>query len=165
MTGEITDIIRYKDGRIETRKGHNLVVNSMTNLVMALFKQQSGYKGIQYWAVGSGAESWDTKDVSPVVTENRLTKEIGRKAIPASAITFLDSNLEVTSTPTNMIQVVLTFEENDCNGTWREFGIFGGNATASANTGILINKKHHSVLTKTSDMIVERHMRFTINLA
>ena len=103
--------------------------------------------------------------MSPVVTENRLTKEIGRKAIPASAITFLDSNLEVTSTPTNMIQVVLTFEENDCNGTWREFGIFGGNATASANTGILINKKHHSVLTKTSDMIVERHMRFTINLA
>ena len=34
MTGEIIDRIHYKDGRVEERKGHNLVVNSFLNLVM-----------------------------------------------------------------------------------------------------------------------------------
>ena len=94
----------------------------------------------------------------------RLTAEIGRVAIPASEITFLDSNYNEVSNPTNIIQIKHTFGVSDCNGTWREFGIFGGNATATTNSGLLINKRHHSVLTKTSEMTVERTMRFTLNL-
>lgn len=164
MTGEITDKI-YKNGvLVETRKGHNLVVNSFLRLVMCLLKNQTGYSGIQYWAVGSGASSWDSETPAPDVNATRLTAEIGRVAIPASEITFLDSNYNEVSNPTNIIQIKHTFGVSDCNGTWREFGIFGGNATATTNSGLLINKRHHSVLTKTSEMTVERTMRFTLNL-
>ena len=164
MTGEITDKI-YKNGvLVETRKGHNLVVNSFLRLVMCLLKNQTGYSGIQYWAVGSGASSWDNETPTPDVNATRLTAEIGRVAIPASEITFLDSNYNEVSNPTNIIQIKHTFGVSDCNGTWREFGIFGGNATATTNSGLLINKRHHSVLTKTSEMTVERTMRFTLNL-
>ena len=165
MTGQITDRI-FKNGvLVEERVGHNLVVNTALNLIMALLKRQSGYSGIQYWAVGSGASSWDSGLPSPTAGDTRLTAEIGRVAIDPSEIVFLNGSLQVSSTPTNIIQITHTFGVNDCNGSWREFGIFGGNATASANSGIMINKRNHEVITKTSEMTVERVMRFTLSLA
>lgn len=164
MTGEIIDRIHYADGHVEERVGHNLVVNTFLNLVMCLLKQQTGYKGIQYWAVGSGATSWDTSLPNPEITASRLTAELGRKAIATSDIQFLDSNYDVSATPTNIIQISCTFGPTECNGVWREFGIFGGNATATANSGVMINKRHHAVITKTEEMTIERIMRFTLNL-
>ena len=89
MTGEIIDRIHHADGRVEERVGHNLVVNSFLNLVMSLLKQQSGYKGIQYWAVGSGASSWDSSMPNPELTSTNLTSELCRVAISTSEINFL----------------------------------------------------------------------------
>lgn len=164
MTGEIIDRIHYADGRVEERVGHNLVVNSFLNLVMSLLKQQSGYKGIQYWAVGSGASSWDSSLPNPDISANKLTAELGRVAIGADEIKFLTPEFEETQTPTNILQISHTFGPADCNGAWREFGIFGGNATTTKNSGIMINKRHHAVITKTEEMTIERIMRFTLNL-
>ena len=164
MTGEIIDRIHYSDGHVEERVGHNLVVNSFLNLVMCLLKQQSGYKGIQYWAVGSGASSWDASLPNPDISATKLTSELGRVPIAASEIQFLNSNYNVVTTPTNILQISHTFGPTDCNGVWREFGIFGGNATTAANSGIMINKRHHAVITKTEEMTIERIMRFTLNL-
>lgn len=165
MIGETVDKI-YKNGvLVDEIHGHNLVVNSVLKLIMCLLKKQSGYSGIQYWAVGSGASSWDSSLPNPDINATRLTAEIGRVPISASEIVFLDSNYKVSSTPTNIIQITHTFGTGDCNGTWREFGIFGGNATASTNSGLMINKRHHAVITKTSEMTVERIMRFTLSLA
>ena len=81
MTGQSIDRI-FKNGKlVDEIVGHNLVVNSFLNLVMCLLKQQSGYTGIQYWAVGSGAPSWDTNMPTPELTATRLTAEIGRVPI------------------------------------------------------------------------------------
>ena len=164
MTGHCIDRI-YKNGvLVDEIVGHNLVVNSFLNLVMCLLKQQSGYAGIQYWAVGSGATAWDSNMPNPELTATRLTAELGRVAIGANEIKFLNSAFEEVATPSNIIQISHTFGANDCNGVWREFGIFGGNATASLNSGIMINQTHHAVITKTSDMTIERFMRFTLSL-
>lgn len=166
MTGQSIDKIYNKDGKLlDTIVSHNLVVNSFLNLVMCLLKQQSGYAGIQYWAVGSGEESWDSVLPSPDIGATRLTSETGRARILANELEFLDQDYKVTSTPTNILQVSHTFGTDECNGVWREFGIFGGNATSDANSGIMINKRHHAVITKTSEMIVERVMRFTLSLS
>lgn len=164
MTGEIIDRIHYADGRVEERVGHNIVVNSFLPLVMSLLKQQSGYKGIQYWAVGSGASSWDSSLPSPDINATKLTAELGRVAITSSEIKFLTSGYEEARTPTNILQITHTFGPSDCNGVWREFGIFGGNATTAKDSGIMINKRHHAVITKTEEMTIERLMRFTLNL-
>jgi hypothetical protein len=164
MTGEIIDRIHYADGRVEERVGHNLVVNNFLNLVMSLLKQQSGYKGIQYWAVGSGASSWDGSMPNPDINSTKLTAELGRVAIGAGEIKFLNSDYNEVSTPTNILQISHTFGPSDCNGVWREFGIFGGNATTAKDSGIMINKRHHAVITKTEEMTIERVMRFTLNL-
>lgn len=164
MTGEILDRIHYADGHIEERVGHNLVVNNFLNLVMSLLKQQSGYKGIQYWAVGSGASSWDDSMPNPDIKSTKLTAELGRVGIGAGEIKFLNSGYNEVSTPTNILQISHTFGPSDCNGVWREFGIFGGNATTAKDSGIMINKRHHAVITKTEEMTIERIMRFTLNL-
>ena len=164
MTGQITDRI-YKHGvLVEERVGHNLIVNSFLNLVMCLLKQQSDYKGIQYWAVGSGADSWDENLPNPELDATRLTNELGRVAITADNITFLDEDYNVSQTPTHILQISHVFGENDCNGTWREFGIFGGNATTEPNSGIMINKRHHAIISKSTEMTIERVMRFTLSL-
>ena len=164
MTGQSIDRI-FKNGKlVDEIVGHNLVVNSFLNLVMCLLKQQSGYTGIQYWPVGSGAPSWDTSMPTPELTATRLTAEIGRVPITADELAFLDQDYKVVSTPTNILQISHTFGADDCNGVWREFGIFGGNATAVLNSGIMINKRHHSVITKTEEMTIERIMRFTLSL-
>lgn len=165
MTGQIIDRIYNKDGElVQTIEGHNLVVNSFLKLVMALCKGEAGYSGIQYWAIGSGDTSWDDEIPDPEINASRLTAEIGRIPITPSEISFLNASGAVSTTPTNILQIKHVFDVNDCNGKWREFGIFGGNATSEANTGILINKRHHDVITKTNEMIIERTMRFTLNL-
>lgn len=165
MVGESIDRVFDKNGNlIKEIHGHNLVVNSFLRLVMCLLKKQSGYTGIQYWAVGMGNASWDSNMPTPDINATQLTAEIGRVAIPASEIKFLDSNYAETNNLTNIIQIKHTFGVNDCNGTWREFGLFGGNATSNINSGIMINKRHHAVLTKTEEMTVERTMRFTLTL-
>lgn len=164
VSGAIKDIIRHSDGRIEEREwDHNLVVTSVLKLITSLLKGDS--TGIKYWAVGGGQSSWDTSTVNPTLGETQLTAELGRKLISPANITFVDDNGSVSVNPTNKLHITLTFSESECNGVWREFAIFGGNATASPNSGTMINKKHHSILTKTSAMSVERHMVFTFNLS
>lgn len=165
MTGETIDRIFDRNGNlIDEIHGHNLVVSSFLNLVMSLMKGQPGYSGITYWAVGSGADSWDTTPVDPVVGATRLTQEIGRVAIPANEIVFLDNQYAESQTPTNILQIKHTFGINDCNGKWREFGLFGGTATSALNSGVMVNKRHHGVITKTTEVTIERTMRFTLTL-
>lgn len=165
MEGVFKDIIRYSDGRVvETKWSHNLIVSSALTLITSLLTNADNVAGIQYWAIGSGYQSWDSSLPNPTASAKILTTEIGRKKLTANNIRFLDANGLASTTPTNKIEVSCFFEESECNGLWREFGIFGGNATSEANTGILIDKKHHQLITKTNEMTIERTIVFTLNL-
>lgn len=159
--GEFRDIIRHADGTVEVTPWTRNTIVTDINKAIAYALAQKG--GATYWAVGSGEEAWDTSSHSPSVSDTRLTKEIGRKLIPSSAIKFLDEFGAETSAITNTIQITLTFGVEELNGKWREFAIVGGNATASVNTGILINHKVHGVINKTNTMEIERQMKFTFN--
>ena len=145
-------------------RGHNLVVSNALLLITGLLK--GTVSGIQYWAVGSGASSWDSSPIDPLTTESKLTNELGRKAIPASGIKYVDpSTYEDSSTPTTCLEVSCTFNEEDCNGVWREFGLFGGDATAEKDSGYMIDKKHHEILTKTEEMVVVRKIYLTVSFS
>lgn len=161
----IVDKILYASGKEEViERDCNLVVNSILPLIMGCLK--GSLQGIQYWAVGSGAESWDSSTPEPSLTETTLTKELGRKVIPSSGISFVTpGTYEPSSSPTTCLKVVATFDESECNGDWREFGIFGGNATTTKDSGYMLDKKHHDILTKTENMKVERTIYFTISFA
>lgn len=159
----IIDTIYHKDGRVEViERDHNLVVSSILPLVMSLLKNDD-VSGIQYWAIGNGSSSWDMSMPEPTLEETTLTNEIGRKEVTADNIKFVDNDFNESATPTNIVEITVTFDSNECNGSWREFGLFGGNATDTTNSGTMINKKHHTLLPKTSDMVVERKLRLTIS--
>nr|DAI99405.1 MAG TPA: baseplate protein [Caudoviricetes sp.] len=144
----------------ETEWSKNTIVNGLNKAISYAF---AGMGGLSYWAIGSGAASWDTTQPIPSATDTQLTNEIGRKIIPASAFAFLDGDGQVTTTPTNVLQITLTFGANDCNGNWREFALYGGNATNQLGSGVMINHKIHTLQTKTTSVQIQRQIKFTFN--
>lgn len=165
ITGKFKDTIIYEDGRIEERDwDYNCIINDVTKLITSLFKIQSGYSGLNYWAVGSGLYSWDTSTTPTAVpTDTKCINEIGRVAIPPSGMIWLDGSGNPSATPTNVMKVTVTFAPTDCIGTWREFSLFGGNATSALNSGIAINHKNHGRIDKTNTMTIQRQIIFTFN--
>lgn len=160
--GEFRDVIRYADGNVEVTDWSNNVIVNDVNKAIAYALAQKG--GATYWAVGKGLDSWDnTNPPSPNVTDTRLVGEIGRKQILASNISFLTPEGQPSEVPTNVILIKVTFTSSDCNGDWREFAIVGGNATDTKDSGILINHKTHKLISKDSNMEIERQMKFTFN--
>jgi len=144
----------------ETEWSKNTIVNGFNKAIAYAF---SGMGGLTYWAVGSGESSWDSNQPTPSATDTQLTNEIGRKVIPASSFAFLDRDGQVTNTPTNVLQITLTFGANECNGNWREFAIYGGNATNQLGSGVMINHKIHTLQTKTTSVQIQRQIKFTFN--
>jgi hypothetical protein len=103
--------------------------------------------------------STGTPRPDPKRTDTKCVSEIYRKAI--QSIDYLDVNGNVTAVPTNVIEVTATFNKDEAVGSWREFAIVGGNATATKDTGININYKTHGLIEKTNEMTVTRKIRFT----
>lgn len=159
---EVIDTITYADGKQEVRRYFNTVVNDCSKLIACLMKGQSGYSGIKYWAVGSGNPNMsNTNPDTPSVTDTKLQAETFRKAIDPANIVFLDGSNNVSATPTNKLQISITFLENEANGELREFGLFGGDATSNKDTGIMINRKIHPLIYKTSGMRLDRVIRIS----
>lgn len=163
IRGHVRDVATHiPTGRQEVWfDDHNVVCQNMGILLACLAKGEIGYSGISYWAIGSGDPAWDTGGL-PVEDSTReaLVAELGRKAILTTDITFLTEDLEPSLTPTTTLQVQVLFGPNDCNGTWREFGLFGGDATASADSGQLLNYRNHSIRTKDTEWSILRTVRF-----
>lgn len=124
---------------------------------------------------------------TPLPTQTGLVNEVYRKQIQSSAaypddgFHFLDGNNEPSDTPTNVLEIKLTFTASEGLKTegghfvdtkWREFAIVGGSgATTTLGSGYCMNIKNHACITKTVDennqgnMIVERKIRFTFTNA
>lgn len=166
VTGEYTDTIKYLDGTVEIHEGRNLVVNGIYHLITSLFSNKESYTGLQFWAIGKGSEDWEEEDLpQPEVTNTKLLSEIGRKAIQPSNFKFVDAEGLPTPYPTNRLSVTVVFGYDECIGTWREFGLFGGNATETVDSGIMINRKIHGVINKTREMEITREIIFTFTRA
>jgi hypothetical protein len=180
--GEITDkVIFLKDGvhqvtddiRVEAKAGeelvlpvgYNTVVDNASVLIASLIKRHAGYQGALFWEVGSGDVSWsDTAPPSPAKSDFKLLTPTFRKAIQLTDMSFIDVSNVIQANPTNRVQIVVRFLTNEANGYLREFGIFGGGPTAVVGTlgsGLMINRKTHGVIYKTSAMELERTLRFT----
>lgn len=120
----------------------------------------------------------ETNRRPPEPTDAGLMDEFYRKEIksnpnsyPDDGIHFLNEAGEISKTPTNILEIRLTFgyEEGLKNGEetpWREFSIVGGrNATEALNTGYYMNVKTHACIVKTRNMLVERKIKFTFTNA
>ena len=155
-------------------EGHdfNTIVSSISKLAAARFRGGTDFQGLQTWAIGSGASGWDVRwgsglPPSTDVSATRLVNEIGRMPLSItgqdSYMTFVDQNGVPTEGLTNRLKVMRRFGRSDVNGEWREFALFGGNASEARGSGVMINHRIHPVMTKTPDMSVERFIIFTFN--
>lgn len=145
--------------------GYNTVVDNASKLIAALIKRHTNYSGALFWEVGSGLGTWsNSAPPSPAKTDTALTTPLFRKAIQLADISFIDANNVVTASVTNRIQIVVTFLSAEANGDLREFGIFGGGTDAVVGTlgsGLMINRKTHGLIYKTTAMELQRTLRFT----
>lgn len=142
--------------------GHNLVVDSASILIACLMKGKEGIGGVKYFAVGKGSSNWSNEAPPlPDAPTSHLVAETYRKVINPADVVFIDAANEVSQSPTNRIQITVTFNENEANGELREIGIFGGDATDKADSGIMVNCKYHPLIYKTTGMKLERIVRFT----
>ena len=161
---EVLDYFIFPDGTKELVQpvSHNVVTERLSIAIACLMKREPGYDGILYWALGSGSPSWsEDNPPSPSDTDTGLQNEFYRKEIPTANKVFIDSDNNVSHTPTNRVQASITFNEDEANGKIMEFGIFAGTATSSLGTGLMINHKIHPAIYKSELVRLEKVIRFT----
>lgn len=148
----------------------NLITIGFGYLVASLLKGDATFGlPLQYWAVGEGeGDFWDDLSVEArqgksIFTLTTLYNEIDRQPV---TIEFIDENNDTVSPgPTNRIEIRAVFGP-DVIGTLREFGVFGGDATASADTGLMIDHKSHTAInlnnTPGQQNVLIRALRITV---
>ena len=153
----------------------NLIVSKVGSLLAWFMHGGVGApSGIQYYALGSGLTSWDAAPAYPAATDTQLETELvdggglaTSRKVPT--ITYLDASLAVVAGPTNILNLSVIYDYNELNSNtppaqnvWREFGVFGGDASATTpNSGYMINHVVTGAFTKTAQLKVQRTVRFT----
>lgn len=168
VLGEIFLKKEHADGTVEHEViGKNIVtLNASVLLARLAAKEYKGaLSGLTYLAVGSGAPEWDPR-YPPTAsnTATQLVNEIYRKQF--YSVEFINpdpapGDPEVSPTPTNIIDITARFEMGEADGFWMEMGLFGAEATASADSGTLATYKIFSLVSKPSDSIYTITYRLT----
>lgn len=182
MVGKFKDTLRWKSHtgseRIEERGwSFNQIQDSallqIAGSVIGAEDTTSGlfnnFGPIRYLAIGSGDSSWDAdpNNVTKPVDQAALQSEFVRFAVAADDFDFLSSGGAVLSPQELSSRFKLTriLGENDANGDLREFGLFGGDASAAADSGIIFNWITHPLIQKDATLVIERviDIQFSIN--
>ncbi len=144
---------------------NNRVVQRCHLLLAALMKREPGFSGILYWAVGEGAASWDRLIPSPNGDEQQLANEVSRKTLAAGDIRYLDERHNVVETPTARLQISATFAREELGGegvqVLREFGLFGGDATGTLDSGWMIDYIIHPGIPLSAGMTLTRNLHLS----
>ena len=140
-----------------------ITIGTLVTLVSALLKGESGYAGISYVAVGIGDPSWaggNTPVAAPTTTQ--LVSEIDPNGRVPAVVAFRDQNNAPTAAITRRLEISGTFAPNQGNGVWREWGLFGGNASAARNSGLMVDYFTQEAATKTSSETVIKRARIDL---
>lgn len=139
----------------------NTIVNTAWPLVAGLLKNDPDMSGILYWAVGAGDPAWDQNPITANPAADGLHTELSRQVIDAAQIAYLNPDGTPSEIPTNSIEASAVFNW-EADQTLREFGLFGGNASAEINSGYMINYVVHPRLDLAAGSNLFRRVRFTL---
>jgi hypothetical protein len=166
VVGRWFDKYIYPDGREEFGEhgefewGYNQIQNTCAVLLASLLKGEAGYNYMNYFGVGSGDVSWDTTPPTKSYDQTTLENEYFRKSVLTTDIVYLDPLTDLVSgTPTSKIEVTVTLAAGEATGTLREFGLFGGTATATLDSGEMVNWISHARIDKDSALQIQRKVR------
>jgi hypothetical protein len=163
IRGSYQDTLRDAHGRRVSVSGwwSNTIVNSTWPLVAGLLKNDPDLGGILFWAVGAGDPAWDTTNPSAGPKATRLVDEVDRQAVGSENIVYLNPDGSPTAGPTGCIEVSVVFNWS-ADRVLREFGLFGGNASTTADSGYLINYVVHARIDMTAGGSLARRLRLTL---
>lgn len=144
---------------------HNDIVEGMVKLIAALMKGEIGIHGMMYHAQGEGEPGWDIGGAPvPAWSDTALSNEYFR-SVPDS-IVFLDALDVPTATITNVLLVKTTLDFGDANGNdglgrdIRCQGVFGGDATAVLDSGMMLDEINHTKRWKDATVKIVRYIKF-----
>ena len=147
----------------------NRILHNCDRLLAALLKGEVGMQGLLYWAVGEGQPSWDALLPNPEPTNTRLTQEVVRLPLAPGQINYIDAQDNSSTTPTQRLEILLDLDGSTLveSGfqSLREFGLFGGNATLTPNSGFMINQVIHPRIDVAPGMILSRTLQLTFTLS
>ena len=181
IKGKFRDTLRYKSingitDKVEKRDWKtNQIQDSASEMIATFLAGGNGlfsnYNPIKYLALGAGANNWsDPNNINKPYDATTLLDEVSitnsRVLINASDFTYLGSNNTPLSPqgPSNIIKLEVTIPQNNGIGNLREFGLFGGDAGAGANTGTMINWIDHPLIVKDNHLIIDREIVLTFSL-
>jgi hypothetical protein len=133
---------------------HNMIVNK-ASVFMAkrMYSGASWGAGIGYLAVGIGYGTGTIQVPQPEdATYVKLRNELARKAIQTCQYIDASGNIAGAGVETNIVQYITTFLTSEANGAIVEMGLFGGDASATKDSGYMFNYKAIPVWMKTSDI-------------
>ncbi len=164
MRGQYHDTVRDTNGRLilDGRWRPNTIAESAWPLIAGLLKNDPGLQGILFWAVGAGEAAWDSSRPSANPAATWLRQEIERRPLPAGSIVYLDSNGGPAGHATSRIEVSLSFTWPETAQTLREFGLFGGDASETKDSGYLVNYVIHPRLDLAPGASLSRRIRLSL---
>jgi beta-lactam-binding protein with PASTA domain len=131
------------------------LLNSAADLIGGLLIGQPGLAGAQYWALGGGDPAWDTTLPGRDPKTAKLVNEVLRKPV--------DSDFDLSYSRTaHVLDAHTVFSYDQAAAALRETALFGGNATADANTGILLSYQPHAGLDKTTPQALAQELRIVL---
>lgn len=139
-------------GAVQERHMKNMIVNKASLFVAKRMRPGTSWgNGITHLEVGTGFGTGTAQAPQiEVATQERLRIPLARK--PITSWTYLDASGNPTGTETKTVQFTTVFESNEAIGSIVEMGLFGGDATATVNTGYMFNYKTFPVWNKQSGM-------------
>ena len=149
------DAVRWQSGGWR----HNLIVLSAWPLVTALLRKEPNALGISFCAVGEGDSAWDASPPQPDVATTHLHREIARVSVGLTDMTYVDAAGRPARTWTHRLELTVVIPATQNARRIREFGLVGGDATATSNTGRLINYAVHPVIELRANQKLTRTIR------
>lgn len=142
---EITVIDVESGNVVQTIKKHNIVTTSGKNLVRDLLGMVAGITGLNYIAVG-------TDNTAVTISDTALGTEVFRDTFTDKIYTSGNVNFRYY------------LDSSSANGnTLVEAGLFGDDATGSADSGTLFAHVAHTAIVKTSSVAVTYSWDVTIS--
>jgi hypothetical protein len=146
-----------------TRRRSNTKMDNAALLVSALFAKESGIDGILQHAQGLGDGLWGGSPPAVTTSDTTLLDEVGRAA-PDSIVFLTGPGGGVSGTRTTTIKISTTYGLGVLAGeTLREQGLFGGDATNTPDSGIIIDVIRHGPIYKSGGASLVRNIELTFS--
>jgi hypothetical protein len=166
IVGRWQDKLIYRDGKVvilpklSFNWGCNQIQNTFRTLLACWTRAEPGYSRIGFLGIGSGLPGWDSTPPVQSYDQVLLESEYYRLTIPQGDVIFIDPlSGSPSGSPTNKVEITVNIGYSEANGTMREFGLFGGTATSSLDSGEMVNWIVHERIDKTSGFEIQRKIR------